>query len=96
MASMAPSAIMSLHANTVSISGWACSMFWNTVKPCSRSQFAVCDATILMSGLPFVASRNPRIRESPVSCPGIPSSTATVACPPDAFTRYSPMICPPR
>src|SRR5262249_47462236 len=33
IASTAPSAIMSLQANTVSMSAWACSMFWNTLKP---------------------------------------------------------------
>ena len=34
----------------VSMSGCACSMFWKTLKPWSRSQFAVCDATIVMPG----------------------------------------------
>ena len=33
IASMAPSAIKSLAAKTVSMSGCACSMFWNTLKP---------------------------------------------------------------
>ena len=33
MASTAPSAIRSLHANTLSMSGCACSMFWNTLNP---------------------------------------------------------------
>ena len=50
IASIAPSAIMSLQANTASISGCACSMFWKTLKPWSRSQFAGCEATILMPG----------------------------------------------
>src|SRR5205814_4292329 len=33
IASIAPSAIRSLHAKTLSISGWACSMFWKTLNP---------------------------------------------------------------
>src|SRR3954469_12359509 len=33
IASSAPSAIRSLHAKTLSMSGCACSMFWNTLKP---------------------------------------------------------------
>ena len=50
IASTAPSAIMSLQAKTASISGCACSMFWKTVKPWSRSQLAVCEATTSHAG----------------------------------------------
>jgi hypothetical protein len=67
IASTAPSAIRSLHANSASMSACAWSMFWNTVNPWSRSQFAGWLLTIVIPGCFASASRNPRRRESPVS-----------------------------
>ncbi len=95
IASTAPSAIMSLHAKSASISGCACSMFWNTVKPWSRSQFAVCEATTVTPGASLTASWKPLSRESPVSWPGMPSSSPTLAFPPVTWIRYSPATLPP-
>ena len=96
IASTAPSAIMSLQAKTVSMSRM-------------RLQHVLEDGEALVAlpvrglrghdlsspALSLIASLNPRTRESPVSCPGMPSSIATLALPPVAFTRYSPSIFPP-
>ena len=78
------------------IFGFAVKILLVTLSACSVSQFADCEATILISGASENAFKAPAFLCSPLSTPGIPSRIATSPLLFSASTRFLAAKYPPK